>query len=146
MHKHSAIELFAGMGGLAVGAGNVKEGNMLLQLRRSYTHHFHFALRTPLGAVIMTAVAVQDVYSILAAFGVGLDIALGAGVMIATHVAANQVGSSSDKISDAFYVPSVLTFVTHTPPCSSWGSSLVAFSAALCSTAPACLSGICRPL
>jgi len=39
----------------------------------------------------MTAVAVQDVYAILAAFGVGLDIALGAGVMIATHVAANQV-------------------------------------------------------
>ncbi len=62
----------------------------------TFTAFLHATLRFLLGAVIMTAVAVQDVYAILAAFGVGFDIALGAGVMIATHVAANQVGSSSD--------------------------------------------------
>jgi len=98
MYEHSAIELFAGMGGLAVGAGGQERGRegggeggiTLLHLRRSYTHYFHFALRILLGGLIMTAMAVQDVYAILAAFGIGLDFALGAGVMTCTHVAANQ--------------------------------------------------------
>ena len=49
-----------------------------------HTHHFHFALRILLkiGALIMTAVAVQDVYATLAVFGIGLDFALGAGVVM----------------------------------------------------------------
>lgn len=41
--------------------------------------------------MILTASAVQDNYGILAAFGVGLDFACGAGVFISSHVAGNQV-------------------------------------------------------
>ncbi|GAB5037319.1 pectin lyase fold virulence factor [Nannochloropsis oceanica] len=86
---NSAMELFAGMGGLALGAG----------------------------AVIMTAVAVQDVYAILAAFGVGLDIALGAGVMIATHVAANQfMGILFSGLLGGFMFNGAGVFVGHLSP------------------------------
>jgi len=40
----------------------------------------------------MTATAIQDFYSILGAFGIGFDVANVAGVLVTTHVAANQVG------------------------------------------------------
>ena len=51
-------------------------------------HPINFS--TP-GVVILTASAVQDNYGILASFGIGLDFAVGSGVFISTHVAANQV-------------------------------------------------------
>lgn len=42
--------------------------------------------------MIMTATAIQDFYAILGAFGIGFDVANAAGVMVTTHIAANQVG------------------------------------------------------
>jgi len=39
---------------------------------------------------IVTAAGVQDVYAILGAFGLGFDLALGAGVVVTTNVAVNQ--------------------------------------------------------
>ncbi len=47
---------------------------------------------SPSGAAIITATAIQDFYALLGAFGIGFDVANIVGVMVTTHVAANQVG------------------------------------------------------
>jgi hypothetical protein len=77
------------MGGLAIGSGTyqyVACGLLAISLDPSPSPTVPTA-----GAVILTASAVQDNFGIMAAFGLGLDFALGSGVFIATHVAANQV-------------------------------------------------------
>ena len=51
-----------------------------------------FLFLPPSGAAIITATAIQDFYAILGAFGIGFDVANIVGVMVTTHVAANQVG------------------------------------------------------
>ncbi|KAM3567526.1 hypothetical protein VYU27_010332, partial [Nannochloropsis oceanica] len=48
------------------------------------------ALTNGAGAAIITATAIQDFYAILGAFGIGFDVANIVGVMVTTHVAANQ--------------------------------------------------------
>jgi len=51
----------------------------------------HPSFLPTLGAAIITATAIQDFYAILGAFGIGFDVANIVGVMVTTHVAANQV-------------------------------------------------------
>lgn len=59
----------------------------------------------PSGAMILTATAIQDFYAILGAFGIGFDCANAAGVMVTTHVAANQVGREGGRAGGGEDVP-----------------------------------------